>query len=551
MSVELSIGSSQGRPAEWHDTILEDGRRLSVCPGNADRALQFRNEHWIGDLTKSDADKFNAIFAQSVIDFNAKQSRPSRKMGPESSKPERQKSYYDGIKDGTFCTGAGELQETAVYEAVLQIGNKDDNGTTNSGFDIDRWYTLKKSGHEDEASKYALDHLNDGATTERTKRILHRAVDRIAAMDPEHLIVLRADYHGDEPCGTPNVHLAFTLRGTGYKSGMTERVASVRALEQMGFVKRKDTEYGIVQLHERFRDIIEEEMAADALEYDYEPIRRKAPVDEKRKRTDVDIYREMEAERKELEAMENQQYETMIRQEETAYAQSVVTDMMQEDQKKLNQQQRELDRQRDELAAQKKQLDDQQAHLEEVQMQLDYEREEQLLTQEKLSRIEKSQRRIYRIIKKTIINFGGEDQKYKSYAEVSNALSESIQNFTANTQAEAREKAQEEAAAELKEKEEAIDISRATMQEAKHAYIAAKQIYEASIRKPLPIPEQYRAWAEQQVVYLPGEDGKTAVRYTIADLWERHLQIRKRLPLAPSRKAVLDQAEKYLDGPEL
>lgn len=44
----------------------------------------------------------------------------------------------------------------------------------------------------------------------------------------------------------------------------------------MGFKKTKESEYGIVQLHEKFKSIIEEEMIADALEYGYEAIQRAA-----------------------------------------------------------------------------------------------------------------------------------------------------------------------------------------------------------------------------------------------------------------------------------
>lgn len=317
MSVELTISSSQGRVAEWHDTIRTNGRRLAIiCPANADAALAYRNEHWVGDLRMTDADKFNRIFQSSVDKFNSRQTRPSRKMGPESTDPRRQKTYYEGITDGTFCTGVGDMKETAVQEAVLQIGDKDTNGTTDSSFSIERWYDLKKAGYEDKASEYALAHLRDDENTERTKRILRRAVERIASIDPEHLIVLRADFHGDEPCGTPNVHIAYTLRATGYKTGMSERVGSVRALEQMGFRKTKDSEYGIVQLHERFKAIIEEEMVADAMEYNYEPIRRKAPSGEQRKRSDVDVYRDMAARKSELDAIAKEQERTAMELEE-------------------------------------------------------------------------------------------------------------------------------------------------------------------------------------------------------------------------------------------
>ncbi|CDE33013.1 putative uncharacterized protein [Ruminococcus sp. CAG:403] len=311
MAEVMTVSSSQGRPAEWHDQRL-------TTPTNADKALENRNEHWIGDKNTTDADKFNAIFQESVDKFNAKQTRPSRKMGMESTKPERQKSYYDGIVDGTFCYGKGDMQETAIHEAVLQVGNKDDNGVTDTDFDMEQWKVLKKSGHEKEASEYALAHLNKSENTERTKRILHRAVDRIANLDPEHLVVIRADYHGDEPCGTGHGHIAYVLRATGYEKGMDARVGSVTALKQMGFEKTPDKEYGITQLHERFKEIIAEEMVADALEYGYEAIQRAPDSGEHRKHSTVGEFRLLAAERQDVEEVKNANEKQRLANEEDA-----------------------------------------------------------------------------------------------------------------------------------------------------------------------------------------------------------------------------------------
>lgn len=307
----MTVSSSQGRPAEWHDQRL-------TTPTNADKALENRNEHWIGDKNTTDADKFNAIFQESVDKFNAKQTRPSRKMGMESTKPERQKSYYDGIVDGTFCYGKGDMQETAIHEAVLQVGNKDDNGVTDTDFDMEQWKVLKKSGHEKEASEYALAHLNKSENTERTKRILHRAVDRIANLDPEHLVVIRADYHGDEPCGTGHGHIAYVLRATGYEKGMDARVGSVTALKQMGFEKTPDKEYGITQLHERFKEIIAEEMVADALEYGYEAIQRAPDSGEHREHATVGEFRLLAAERQDVEEVKKANEKQRLANEEDA-----------------------------------------------------------------------------------------------------------------------------------------------------------------------------------------------------------------------------------------
>lgn len=306
MIMEMTVSSSMGRPSEWHSTITKDGRRLKGVPMNADVALATENEHWVGEYS-SDADKFNKIFEESIASFNAKQTRTDRMMGEQSSKPERQKSYYDGVVDGTFCYGSGKQKETPVQEAVWQIGNKDDNGVTDPSFDPAHWQELKAAGREADASAYALEHLNRSPYKEITKRILRRAVERIRDLDPEHLVVLRADYHADEPCGTPHVHLAYTLRATGYKTGMESRVASVKALEQMGFEKTADTEWGIVQLHERFKEIMAEEMASDAVEYGYTAIERKADSGEHRPHSDVETFRRMAREQEELDKRAQQQ----------------------------------------------------------------------------------------------------------------------------------------------------------------------------------------------------------------------------------------------------
>ena len=337
MAESMTVSSSQGRVAEWHDARI-------TTPENADKILADKNEHWIGDVNKTDADKFNEIFEDDVANFNAKQTRPSRKMGMESTNPDRQKSYYDGIVDGTFCTGSGKMKETPIYEAVLQIGNKNDNGVTDKDFDMQHWKTLKKSGHEQEASDYVLQHLSNHPNKERTKRIIHKAVERIANFDPEHLKVLRADWHEDEPCGTGHAHIAYVLKATGYKTGMESRVASVKALEQMGFKKTKESEYGIVQLHEKFKSIIEEEMIADALEYGYEAIQRTADSGEHRKHSDVDTFREMMEEQEALDS-----YKSELEQKEKQIKQKRIS--VKKEQEKLEEKEKEITKKENDIKA--------------------------------------------------------------------------------------------------------------------------------------------------------------------------------------------------------
>ena len=417
MAREVSVSASEGRVAEWHDTIKEDGRRLTGAPKNADVALSQYNEHWIGEY-KSDGDKFNEIFQASVDEFNSRQNRPAKRMGPTSSKPERQKTYYEGIKDGTWCTGHDDTKEQPVYEAVLQIGNKDTLGTTDTTFNIEKWYELKTSGREDEASEYAVAHLNQGEDMKRAKRIIHRAVDRIATMDPEHLIVLRADWHGDEPCGTPNCHIAWTFKADGYKTGMKERTASVKALEQMGFTKSKEKGYGIEQLHERFKEIIAEEMAADAKQYGYEDdaFARAPDSEEHRKRSEVDVYREMAAEREELD----------VRQ--------AVLDWQESDIKR--------DRER-----------------------LENTEKEQSEANVQLKRKAKMLQHMTGVIHKLMKDLGGERYKFQSIDDFASAFDEAKEKFITSVQEDADVKASDKVAAAFQVKEDQLEAQRIALAE--------------------------------------------------------------------------------------
>ena len=320
MSVELSVSCSQGRIAEWHDTIMKDGRRKGGLPFNADRALQDLNEHWYGDVLTTDAEKFNETFEADVQEFNSRQQRPCTKMGMESTNEKRQKSYYDGVVDGTFCYGKGKQQENPLYEAVLQIGNKDDNGITDADFDVEEYYRLKSEEGLDAASEYAKAHLNKSETVERTTRILKRVADRLKNLDPEHFVVHRIDMHGDEPCGTRNIHFCWSFRGTDYKKGMKNRCAADRALDQMGIKKSIYKDKQLSAFYEKIKDITEEEMKADALEYNYEPIKRKAPTGEKRERMLVEVYRDVEAQKQQNQKKKFENEQDKLKNEETKQA---------------------------------------------------------------------------------------------------------------------------------------------------------------------------------------------------------------------------------------
>lgn len=461
MSVEMSVSSSQGRPAEFHDKRV-------YTPNNADPALVNSHERWIDPGSRTDEMVFNELFQPDVDKFNAKQSRPCRKMGDESTSTERQKSYYAGIVDGTFCFGSGKQQESPIEEIVIQFGNKDDNGVTDPDFDIQHWYDLK-ARDPDAASKYVQEHLSDAEQTERAKRILHRSVDRIAAIDPEHIVVFRADYHGDEPCGTPHAHLGVIFRATGYKNGMESRVACVKALEQAGFKKTKDKEYGIVQLHERIKDIIEEEMEADALEYGYEPIQRKADSGEHRKHSDVDAFRQMAAEQ---EKLEDQKLTVALLE---SYNRDV--------QAKLKVKQEEQE------AVAKEQADN------------------DLLLKRKNKHIRNTLNFIYGFLQDM-----GDNRRFNTYQEMQAAIVSAKERFVTTTQDTANQKAQDKAAADFQVKEDQLEAQRLALEQqfetrAKkldHDYVEReKTLSEDYASREKKLEERERLVSSEEVAHTP------------------------------------------------
>lgn len=314
-------------------------------------------------------------------------------------------------------------------------------------------------------------------------------------MDPEHLIVLRADYHGDEPCGTPNVHVAYTLAATGYKSGLEKRVASVRALAQMGFVKTRDSEYGITQLHERFKGIMEEEMAADAEEYGYEPIRRKAPSGEKRKRTDVDVYRDMAAQQTRIDeqdaivtariAMGNQRMADAAKREE-----------------ELKRQEEEVERAKAEQEARQKKLDAQRS----------------------------GTHRMYGFVLDFLNALGDDRRKFSNFGELKDALDTAGTAYKQRVRAEASEAARQEIAEE------------------RALYAEARRICDSFIQSQpqQEIPCEYRDWAAKTRMAYRGPDGEPSVR-TVAEWWQQHVAaVRQGAAWTPEEQTIITQADRGL-----
>lgn len=154
---------------------------------------------------------------------------------------------------------------------------------------------------------------------------------------------------------------------------MVNRCAADRALDQMGIKKSVYKDKQISELHERFKNIVEEEMKSDAYEFGYEPIHRKAPTGEKKVHLPVEIYRDVVAQQQanaekseqqflqqivleaDKENFENEKRDAeismMIEQAQNEYAMDSVFEIQQEEMKKEQERQQAELRKKENLVA--------------------------------------------------------------------------------------------------------------------------------------------------------------------------------------------------------
>ena len=205
----FSISASQGRVAQEHDARL-------YMPNNADRQLSKRNIYI--KTTANIPEAFNALFRDSITAYNEKQTRNDRV---------RSYDYYSDIEHG-------KCKEKTVYEYVIQIGNRDTLGLSDSDFDYSHWKELRAQGKFMSASKYALAHENKDPRRNELKELLANEMRNLENNYPQ-LHFWNIVLHDDEPDGTCHAHIAFTPVAKGYANGMPVRDSLTKALNQMGF----------------------------------------------------------------------------------------------------------------------------------------------------------------------------------------------------------------------------------------------------------------------------------------------------------------------------
>lgn len=182
MSNSMSISVSQGRFAPYHDARF-------YTPTNADKNLSANNVY-LKKCTDFESE-FNAIFADSVDNYNTSQKRSDRQIS----------NYYDQINNG-------KCKENPVYEYVFQFGNMLNNCVRNSEF--------QQKNEDSEA-------------------MLLEFYDDFKERYPNFHVVSAA-VHMDEQ--TPHLHVAFVPVATGYKKGMEKRCSLTKALDNMGFPRK-------------------------------------------------------------------------------------------------------------------------------------------------------------------------------------------------------------------------------------------------------------------------------------------------------------------------
>lgn len=232
---KLTISVSGGKVAWQHD------KRLSHS-ANVSPALSKYN------IVIKDCDdlktEFNDFFAPFVQAYNEKQKRKDRQV----------KDYYKEIES----TGR---KESAAYEYVIQIGNRDTNPLVKRD----------KTGRI----------ISWGDTTKDSVAILRQYAMDFEKNNP-HFHVLLSAIHVDEvytkdsdgnrisSTGCPHLHIIYTPFADGYKQKLSTRCSHTKALEQMGF-KYSDAEKTEAKvLWKRAQEsLIEKMMAEKGIEREY------------------------------------------------------------------------------------------------------------------------------------------------------------------------------------------------------------------------------------------------------------------------------------------
>ena len=240
MQYSLSLSVSNGDVSEHHT-------RRTYCPPSAEPTLMKNNIHIIDERNEdgtliSYQRQFDDFFYDSIEEYNKKQRRKDRKKSHE---------YYDELKSN------GKRKEQPVYSTVIQLGNRDTCGITDTTFDDRYWRELKETDPE-AASRYVEEHLDTRPVHDISRLVLTEIAEKFETWYP-NLHVVAAIIHSDEPGGGDHLTVDWIPWSDDYKTGLKKRCSQSKALKQMGF-EGKGFSYPIKEWQADIKQHIEEVM---------------------------------------------------------------------------------------------------------------------------------------------------------------------------------------------------------------------------------------------------------------------------------------------------
>lgn len=228
---EYTISNTSGHCSEEHS-------RRSYIPFSADKVLTDCNViiYDCGD----DRQHLNDKARPYIQKYNSRQKRNDRKKDYEDD-------YVAALEDGRACFGKGDKKEKPFHHDVIQIGNREDLGITDSDFDVYYWRKLKKTGEYDAASQYVLKHLNKDAKVSEAIQILGEIAEEIRDNKDNmysNILVNGLTVHCDEPNGTPHLDFRYSIFTENEKTGVPWRVSDHKGLMKMGFTTESKSKDG-------------------------------------------------------------------------------------------------------------------------------------------------------------------------------------------------------------------------------------------------------------------------------------------------------------------
>jgi len=252
-----TLSMSVGRVSILHDI------RQEISP-NVDPTLSHQNEIFIDKLSEFNYDieaYTNAKYQPYIDEYNAKQTRNTRKktkpytelIADENARliQKAEDNKRKGIK--TSIRKPTKL----VHEYVLQVGDRESDGITNANTNID--------AH---------------------REIAQQTIRRIQQKYP-HVDILLATFHGDEPHGTPHLHLLIQFNGEDYKQGLSHQISMSKSLELDGFPRSQNRgDYAINRWCKDIKDSIMTPLLNEIMHEE------RKELNEHRKHEDIRFFRE-------------------------------------------------------------------------------------------------------------------------------------------------------------------------------------------------------------------------------------------------------------------